>query len=199
MPIVKLPTGPKLAMSTMAIIRVGGDYADADFALLGRHLKLLDIEICRINAAIVSSRDPESDGLCDVGEYFIGHGFIAIQRYLTATRTGLGISLIDALKVPPILRGGLSLAAALNAAANYWKHMEEWIEALNGLDGGTLKGNALRTLQQIEAVTPWEDYTCANLLAVLLDGRALELSNLLPSIAEWRDNLINTPLVNSGG
>jgi hypothetical protein len=77
--------------------------------------------------------------------------------------------------------------------------MEEWIEALNGLDGGTLKGNALRTLQQIEAVTPWEDYTCANLLAVLLDGRALELSNLLPSIAEWRDNLINTPLVNSGG
>lgn len=56
MPIVKLPTGPKLAMSTMAIIRVGGDYADADFALLGRHLKLLDIEICRINAAIVSSR-----------------------------------------------------------------------------------------------------------------------------------------------
>ena len=199
MPIVKLPTGPKLAMSTMAIIRVGGDYADADFALLGRHLKLLDIEICRINAAIVSSRDPESDGLCDAGEYFIGHGFIAIQRYLTATRTGLGISLIDALKVPPILRGGLSLAAALNAAANYWKHMEEWIEALNGLDGGTLKGNALRTLQQIEAVTPWEDYTCANLLAVLLDGRALELSNLLPSIAEWRDNLINTPLVNSGG
>jgi len=162
----------------MAIIRIGSDYADADFGLLVRHLKLLDIEISQINASIASSHDPESDGLCDAGEYFIGHGFIAIQRYITATRTGLGISLTDALKVPP--------------------NMEEWIETLNGPDGGDLKGNALRTLQQIEAVTPWQDYTCANLLAVLLDGQALELSHLLPVIADWRDNIITKSVANRG-
>lgn len=195
---MKLPTGPKSAMSIMAIIRIGSDYADADFGLLVRHLKLLDIEISQINASIASSHDPESDGLCDAGEYFIGHGFIAIQRYITATRTGLGISLTDALKVPPIMEGGLSFAAALNAAANYWKHMEEWIETLNGPDGGDLKGNALRTLQQIEAVTPWQDYTCANLLTVLLDGQALELSHLLPVIADWRDNIITKSVANRG-
>lgn len=174
----------------MAIIKIGDDYADVDFALLGRHLKVLDVEISQINAAITSSRDPESDGLCDAGEYFIGHGFIAIQRYLTATRTGLGVSLPDAFNVPPMLQDGLSLVTAINAGANYWKHVEEWIETLNKSDDADLKGSALKTLQRIETVTPWEEYTCANLLAALLDGQALELSHLLPAIAEWRHNLI---------
>jgi hypothetical protein len=174
----------------MPIIKIGEDYADSDFALLGRHLNLLDIELSQINAAIASSRDPESDGLCDAGEYFIGHGFIAIQRYLTATRAALGVSPSDAFSLPPMLRGGLSLAAALNAGANYWKHMEEWIEPLNRSDGVDLKASALKTLQQVETITPWEEYTCANLLAVLLNGQALELSCLLPSIAEWRHNLL---------
>lgn len=183
----------------MAIIKNGDEYADSDFALLGRHLNLLDIELSQINAAIASSRDPESDGLCDAGEYFIGHGFIAIQRYLTATRTGFGVSLSDAFSLPPMLQGGLSLAAALNAGANYWKHMEEWIEALNRSDDADLKGSALKTLQQVETVTRWEEYTCANLLAVLLDGRALELSRLLPAIAEWRHNLFTGLLTKTEG
>ncbi|WP_313538535.1 hypothetical protein [Sphingomonas sp.] len=174
----------------MAIIKIGDDYADADFALLSRHLKLLDVEISQINAAIASSRDPESDGLWDAGEYFIGHGFIAIQRYLTATRTGLRVGLPDAFNVPPMLQGGLSLVAAVNAAANYWKHVEEWIETLNRSNDADLQASALKTLQRIENVTPWEEYTCANLLAVFLDGQPLELSRLLPTISEWRHNLM---------
>ena len=175
----------------MATFKIGGEYADVDFSLLSRHLKLLDTELSQINVAIASSRDPESDGLCDAGEYFIGHGFTAIQRYLTVTRTGLGVGLPDAFRVPPILQGGLSLAAALNAGANYWKHVEEWIEILNKSDDADLKGSALRTLQQVETVTPGAEYTCANLLAVLLDGQPLELSYLLPAIAEWRHNLFS--------
>lgn len=178
----------------MAIIESGDEYADADFALLGRHLTLLDIELRQINAAITSSRDPESDGLFDAGEYFIGHGFVAIQRYLTAARTGLGISLSAAFLVPPMVQGGLSMVAAVNAGANYWKHMEEWNEVLSKADGSDLKGNALRTLQQVETVTPWEEYTCANLLAVLVDGQTLELSHLLSAIAEWRRNLLGSLL-----
>jgi len=174
----------------MAIIKVGNECTDADFALLCRHLKILDVELSQINAAITSSCDPESDGLCDAGEYFIGHGLIAIQRYLTATRTSLRVSLPDAFNVPPMLQGGLSFVAAINAAANYWKHMEEWIETLNMSDDAHLKGSALKTLQRIEAVTPWEEYTCANLLAALLDGQVLGLSHLLPAIAEWRLNLM---------
>jgi len=186
-------------MNILAILKVGDEYADADFALLGRHLKLLDVELSQINAAIAASRDPESDGLCDAGEYFIGHGFIAIQRYLTATRTALGVGLSQAFEVPPTLQGGSSLVTALNAGANYWKHVEEWIDDLNKADNSDLKGSALKTLQQLETVTPWQEYSCANLLAVLLDGQALELSRLLPAIAEWRHNLFISLLTQTEG
>lgn len=173
----------------MTIIKSDDGYADGDFFLLGRHLRLLDLELIRLNAAIAASNDPETDGLCDTAEYFIGQGFMAIQRYLTATRTGLGISMAEALDAPPMTDSGLSLATAINAGANYWKHMEEWIETINKSDYADLKGRALKTLKQIEPITPWEEYTCSNLLAILLEGHTLELSLLLPKIEEWRDNV----------
>ena len=91
--------------------------------------------------------------------------------------------------MPPFLSNGVSFAGAVNAGANYWKHLEEWVETLNKSDSADLQGAALKTLRQLEAVTPWEEYTCANLLAILLEGEALELSRLLPKIAEWRNNL----------
>jgi hypothetical protein len=182
--------GQKSATNIMAIIRTSDGIVDTDLQPLRRHLRLLDIELAQINSQIAASRDPESDGLCDAGEYFVGHGFVAIQRYLTATRCALGISISDAFNVPPMVREELSFAAALNAGANYWKHMEEWIETLGQSDEVELKGSALKTIQRIEAVTPWEEYTCANLLALLLDGQPLELSYLVPAISEWRDNLL---------
>lgn len=180
-------------MNVMAIIKVGDGFADADFALLEKHLRLLDLDLTQLNAAIAHSRDPVSAGLCDAAEYFIGHGFIAIQRYLTATRTGLGINMTEAFGVPPMMNSGLSLSAAISTGANYWKHTEEWIETLNKSDAAGLTGSALNTLQQLKAITPWEEYTCSNLLAALLNGQALELSCLLPKIKEWRDNLLARP------
>lgn len=68
--------------------------------------------------------------------------------------------------------------------------MEEWVETINKSDDADLKGSALKTLKQIEAVTPWEEYTCSNLLAILLEGQALELSRLLPKIEVWRGNVL---------
>jgi hypothetical protein len=176
----------------MVILRNGDDYVDIDFGLLRRHLNLLDVELARIDAAVQKSADPESDGLCDAGEYFIGHGFVAIQRYLTSTYMGLGIAQLDAFKEPPMVNGNLTFAAAVNAAANYWKHVEEWLFHLNRDENASLRSNALNTLKTLEMATPWEEYTCANLLAILGYGKALVLSPLLPPIAEWRNNLMNS-------
>jgi hypothetical protein len=164
-----------------------------NFSLLQRHLNLLDFELARINAAIQKSADPDTDGLCDAGEYFIGHGFVAIQRYLTSTYVGLRIAQSVAFSVPPFVNGNLSFAEAINAGANYWKHVEEWFVSLNKDKNTSLKGKALKTLEKLEMATPWEDYTCANLLAILGSGTELTLSPLLPRIAEWRKNLINKP------
>lgn len=175
----------------MVIIKVGDDFADGDFFLLTRHLGLLDQELIRLNAAIAASPDPDSEGFLEAGEYFIGHGFVAVQRYLTATRACLGVIMADAFAAPPMTTNGISLAAAINAGANYWKHMEEWIEALNRNEQAELKGNALKTLQQLETITPWAEYSCANLLAALLNGQPLELSRLLPGIKTWRSNVFD--------
>jgi hypothetical protein len=183
----------------MTLLKIGDEYADRDFELLRRHLKLLDAELSQINVSIVSSRDPESDGLLDAGEYFIGHGFIAIQRYITATRTALGVGLSQALKFPPMLQGDISLVAALYAGANYWKHVDEWFQVLNMADNSDLHGSAISTLKQVETVTPWEEYTCANMLAALLDGQALELSRLLPAIEQWRHNIFLGHLTQTEG
>lgn len=125
----------------------------------------------------------EVDSLRDSGEYFIGHGFVAIQRYLTATRTGLGIKMNEAFGVPPMTSRGVSLVTAINLGANYWKHVEEWA------DDAKLTGNALKTFNQLTAITPCQEYTCSNLLAILLEGQRLELSLLLPKIEEWRNNI----------
>jgi len=173
----------------MVIIKVGENFADGDFWLLSRHLNLLDCELARINAAIKESAEPDSDGLCDTGEYFIGHGFVAIQHYLTSARTGAGVLQSKAFRVPPFVNPTLTFAEALNAGANYWKHSEEWFETLSKTENARLKGNALRTLEMLEKATPWDDYTCSNLLAILGNGKELELSPLLLRIAEWRNNL----------
>nr|WP_276976887.1 hypothetical protein [Ferrimicrobium acidiphilum] len=174
----------------MVLMIDGDDYADTDFWLLSRHLNLLDFELARINAAIKESADPDTDGLCDAGEYFIGHGFVAIQRYLTSTYAGLRIAQSVAFSVPPIVNSNLTFAEAINAGANYWKHVEEWFESLNKAENATLKGNALNTLKKLEMATGWEDYTCSNLLVILVNEKELELSRLLPRVAEWRNNLM---------
>jgi hypothetical protein len=173
----------------VTIIKVGDDYADSDFTFLSRHLNLLDFELVRINAAIKKSVDPESDGFFDAGEYFIGDGFVAIQRYLTSTRAGLGIGRSVAFQLPPIVNSELTFTEALNAGANYWKHSEEWFETLSRTENAKLKSQAMETIARLEKATPWDDYTCANLLAILVNGKELELSSLLPGIAEWRNNL----------
>ena len=42
----------------MTVIKVDDDYADGEFSLLGRHLKLLDFELASINAAIQKAAEP---------------------------------------------------------------------------------------------------------------------------------------------
>ncbi|MFT9115301.1 MAG: hypothetical protein ABF443_14570 [Acetobacter malorum] len=173
----------------MAIIKSDNDYADVDFLFLKRHLQLLDLELAPLNAKISITRDPESAGLCDQAEYFIGQGFVAIQRYLITTKSVLGVNTADAFNTPPQLTSTVSFVTAINVGANYWKHVEEWIEIINKTSHHNLTGQARKTLLQIEEITPWAEYTCSNLLAILLKGQSLNLSLLLPKIEEWRNNL----------
>lgn len=128
----------------MTNIMISPSFADGNLSLLRRHLHLLDLELVPLCIAIKGSGDPDGAGLCDSAEYFIGNGFVAAQRYLTATRSGIGVGAADAFSCAPMVSADLSIAGAINAGANYWKHMEEWFETL-GKPAGELKGQAIKS------------------------------------------------------
>lgn len=171
-------------------LRLDGEYADRDLQLLTEHLECLDGVLAGVDGTITASRDPDADGLLDTGEYFIGAGFAAIQRYVSATYPYVTTTKSDALAMPPDAGGGVSVVQAIDAGANYWKHLDEWgLRNIVVRDIESLSSIARKTIETIECLTPWEDYTCSNLLAKLTGTSRVSLSNLLPLVTEWRDTL----------
>ena len=126
-------------------------------------------------------------GHFDDAEYISGMGFIACQRYLTSTYGPLGIAKNDALRVGPVHSGGETYARIINASANFWKHVDEWdFSSAVRRDRSGLEPVQLETIRVIETVTPWDDYTCANLLWSLANPNEPRLTYLLPTLEEWR-------------
>jgi hypothetical protein len=173
-----------------------GEFADGDFHVLAALLGLLDTELQIINSQIKQSEDPDSDGLCDRGEYFIGVGFVGIQRYIASTYKTLDVEQDTALALPPIAKNQTTAVRALHAGANYWKHQDEWnLDHVVFREVENLKGNAKSTIKTIEEITPWAEYTCSNLLAELLhldnaiNDENLLLTPLLDLLRAWRINL----------
>jgi len=68
---------------------------------------------------------------------------------------------------------------------------------------------ASNTINTIEMVTPWADYTCSNVLASITSTNKLTLLALIPFLEEWRDelsklsdtskNLLRGPIASSRG
>lgn len=108
-------------------LKVGGDYADRELQLLVELLNNLDEKVVEVSNLISKSVDPESDGLTDRGEYFIGVGFSVIQQYLTDTLTLTGVSKRRALDIGPRYSEEFTFISVVNAAANWWKHSAEWV------------------------------------------------------------------------
>jgi len=170
-------------------IKIGEDFSDCDLKFLRDHLTLLDSRWDEIQKRIDECTDPESAGLFDEGEYLVGMGFTACQQYLSATYGPLGVKKEAALTVGPHHTSGQTYARLLNAAANYWKHMEEWDSiAVIARNVDALKKIQKQTVRIIEFVTPWSDYTCANLLFELTIPE-LRLSSLIPKLEDWRRQL----------
>lgn len=167
-------------------MKIGNEYADGELQLLSELLFLLDKKITEIIELMATSSDPESDGLTDRGEYFIGVGFTAIQQYLTDTLTLTGISKAKAFDLGPTYSNNLTYVAVINAAANWWKHSSEWFPS------GSDRKDALSTEQIISAVTDSESYQLSSVLAELLTPSEITLSALLPRLEAWREDVDRT-------
>lgn len=161
-------------------LKVGGEYADRELQLLSELLNDLDGKVVEVSNLISKSDDPESDGLTDRGEYFIGVGFSVIQQYLTDTLTLTGVSKRRALDIGPRYSEEFTFISVVNAAANWWKHSAEWVgqEITNGL--------ALQTQRVVVEVAESLDYPLSNVLSKLLGTSEITLSALVPNLVLWR-------------
>lgn len=161
-------------------IKIGTDFADPNLHLLLGLLKTLDQKIVEITELILDSPDPESDGLTDNGEYFIGAGFVLIQQYLTDTLTLTGISKRTAFELGPRYSKEHSVVMIINAAANWWKHESEWI-------GNHPNKQSQLTREVIMSITEYAlDYPLSNVLSKLLQTSNITLSALKPKLIHWR-------------
>ncbi len=172
-------------------IKCEDGFSDSDFEFLRDMFGLLDARFDDLQLHIDESPDPDSMGLFDEGEYLSGMGFVACQRYLASTYGPPGVSKDIAMSLGPKHAGGEPVVRIINAAANYWKHVDEWDPAVVLMRDQQLLLDARQknTIRIIETVTHWEDYTCFNLLAYLTLPTGPRFEGLVPILEAWRCEL----------
>jgi len=157
-----------------------GEIFDYDLEFLQELAFLLDTRLGLLEARESSLSDPDAFGIHDSAEYIVGIGFVACQGYLTATYGPLQIDKQEALKLGPRHRGGQTVAALINYAANFWKHHEEWSLNPNSAPQ-TRTLAALATVAEVDT-----DYPLFATLASLLSPRPPRFHALLPQLEAWR-------------
>jgi hypothetical protein len=191
----------------MVYLKVDEGFSDPSFGHLSIFLKIIDRELQDIQLKISCSPCPDSEGLFDLGEYLIGYGFVAIQRYVTETKPARGKLEGNIYEYGFKLHDELFLIEAINAGANYWKHELEWPfrlefgdpneEGLSKIsinrDGDYFSGMQRRTFDIVSKLTSYADYTLSSLLAEINErtsrSSSLFFEPLLPYVAQWRDEL----------
>lgn len=188
-----------------------GNWQDIGHLLYLKYfLELIDREILDIYEKIKVSADPDSDGLCDKGEYIIGYGFIAIQRYMISTSPKTSLTKKEAFQLGGKIKNNISIAQAIDAGANYAKHQPEWPFIVNyeepqeGSFLSPIKVNytesifeqeefGRKTFKTIQNITPYAPYTLSNLLFEIQTrtsrNKNLCFRSLIPTIENWQDEL----------
>lgn len=156
-------------------------FGDAELSYLEELLGSIDKIISDINSKIKSSVDPESDGLFDKGEYFIGAGFCAMQRYLVDVLEDKKIDKGVALKLGPTNKNGTAISLLINSAGNYWKHSPEWHVWMDELDDRSQK-----TIDRLVSRDGHVYYVLSEVLAELCNGEEISLRSCIPYLKKWR-------------
>ncbi|GAC03276.1 hypothetical protein [Paraglaciecola chathamensis] len=159
---------------------------DTGFYYLEQLLASIDLSLTDINRQIDASGETDREYLCDHGEYLIGVGFCAMQRYLFDFLQDEDIDPGLARELGPHSTKGVPIAKLIHAAGNYWKHEPEWHVWLTELKK--------RSQDTVDAVLHGKDsshYPLAALLYELSGNEPLLLSNCLPHLTEWRDHVVD--------
>jgi hypothetical protein len=145
---------------------------------------LLDVKLSGIECEINNSADPDTDGLFDQSEYYVGIGLVAAQQYLAETATFSGIDKDKSYKLGQRHHTGISYINAINSAANYWKHEAEWWKDLD-----TLNNSNFKTRNDVGTIADTEHYQLSNFLFALSNNKEIKLKYLIPIIKDWLNAL----------
>ena len=168
-------------MTIITMSRSSTELWDSGLRHLEGLLRTLDSSLMCIQDQIKAADVYEVEIICEQGEYLIGVGFCAMQRYLFDVLQDIEIEASHARKLGPKSQKGEPLAKLIHAAANYWKHEPEWHLWLD-----KLRGDSQRTVDIILQGKESADYPLADLLSDLCGDKPLLLVNCLPQLLEWR-------------
>lgn len=164
------------------------DISDIEFIYLKELIELLDGSLSKITKQIEASGYRDVEHLFEEGEYFIGVGFCAMQRFIFEAVQDKHIDANEARELGPRSIEGIPVAKLVHAAANYWKHSPEWpIWQLE------LTKHSQRTVDVMLNGRESADYPLADLLTDLCKGKPLQLIHCAPYLDDWR-NAVNKQL-----
>lgn len=153
---------------------------NTDLEQLCELLIMIDTKLFDLDNYISKSLDPDSDGLFDRGEYFIGVGFVAIQQHLNESLIGININKKELYSLGPIHSSGYSSIWVINASANWWKHESEWFK------NNEVPKNARKTIEIITAISKQHEYALSGVLASFSESNSLSfMQNIIPHIEIW--------------
>ncbi|WP_156792387.1 hypothetical protein [Desulfotalea psychrophila] len=157
------------------------EFADAEMSYLEELLNSIDTSLLSVTNKINSAGIQDVECLCDKGEYFIGVGFCAMQRYLFDTLMDIKLDAGLARELGPKSSNGVAVAQLIHSAANYWKHSPEWHIWLSEL-GSRSQNTVDKLLHGRESAS----YPLFDLLADLCNEDSLLLTKCLPYLIDWR-------------
>ncbi len=143
--------------------------------------RFVDEQKVILEELIAQDMKQEGDsGLFDYADYFAGVGFVAGQRYITSVRGLLKVRKNVAFTIGPEFLPGVSYVSLINAAANHWKHSDEW-----NFEKPTDQQEATRAIIERAGVTvgPTELVAYKVFHALKLPG----FKELLPVLTKWSD------------
>lgn len=167
------------------LLVIDNGLADTELGSLCELLDLLDQKISQLIPLIRESPNPDSEGLLDRGEYFIGVGFVAMQQYLLNTLLFTDIKKSEAYKLGSLHSSGITYVELINSAANWWKHEAEWVGKRE------IPSNGERTFMNIRGVAETVGYELSNVLASICGPESLSLKGVIPWLMEWRNAVSN--------
>lgn len=147
------------------------DIYDLERDFLADVLELLGGRLSELES--LDTDPPEESYVFDPMEHLAGVGIVAAQRYLASVCKWLSVPKEKALLLGP-QRKGIAVAAVVNAAANYWKHIE---------DETPIRASTRKTLEEVGVVLD-SSYCVSN---ALYECGYQNFKGLLDDLVNWRN------------